>query len=201
MRSKAIFLICALGFLFSKNAGAQIDSLDQESRNEPPKGMEIISKRTWNSKTFLNADNTVTVEISSGYLHYRDRDGRFQEIDRRIVVSPDSTSYQVTKGLYAANFGFDLQKEAYPISFEMSDSTRFRAKLTSLAYYNRASKQIVTLEEVRDIKGIVNGNKIRYPEAFNGVDVEFEYLDAKLKQYAYLSQKARDNLPDPESLG
>jgi hypothetical protein len=198
MRKQAIFILFVLGLIISETGSAQvIDSLGYE---EKPKGMEIIARRTWNSKTYLN-DDTVTVEISGGYVHYRDRDGSFQEIDRAIVLAPDSSHYQVTRGLYHAAFGFDLTRDEYPITFELKDGTQLHAKLTGLAYYNRASKQLVTLHEVQKTKGTPNGNKIRYTDAFPGVDVEYEYIDSKLKQSVYLSQKARDNLPDPQTLG
>lgn len=200
MRSKMISRFFLLSFFLAATPRAQVvDSL--EYKPEKPQGLEIVSKRTWNSKTYLNADNTATVEISSGYLHYRDHAGHFQDIDHRLVLASTRTHFEVTKGLYNARFALDLTAAPYPVAFELQDGTRFQAKLTSLAYFSRSSKQVVMLQTLQKTAGVVNGNKIRYPQAFNGVDVEFEYIDTQLKQNVYLSQTARNNLPAPQTFG
>ena len=50
----------------------------------------------------------------------------------------------------------------------------------------------MTIEKARRSLAVTDGNKIRYPNVFTGVDVEYEYIDARLKQQIYLSQQARD---------
>ena len=73
--------------------------------------VELPDRRTLNSRTFRNPDNTLTTELSAGYLHYRDNDGKFQPIDNRIVPSTTEYDFEVTQGFYHVYFKNDLQSD------------------------------------------------------------------------------------------
>ena len=85
--------------------------------------------------------------------------------------------------------------------FEMKDGTQFRTKLIALGYYDQSSKQYKMLQKVQKVDALVEENKIRYPNVFPGIDLEYEYMDTQLKERLFLSQAARDRLPDPRTLG
>jgi len=64
---------------------------------------ELTEKRTGHSKTYSNSDGSFTTEISLGYRHYKDSDGKYKEIKKDFVVSDQpGYDYQVTEGLYSA---------------------------------------------------------------------------------------------------
>lgn len=107
---------------------------------------------------------------------------------------------QVTKGLYNTYFALNTQKN-YRMLFEMKDGTQFRTKLIALGYYDQSSKQYKMLQKVQKVDALVEENKIRYPNVFPGIDLEYEYMDTQLKERLFLSQAARDRLPDPRTLG
>ena len=166
------------------------------------KGQELPSKRTLNSKTYFNhTNNLVTTVVNSGYLHYQDEEGTLHEINRNIVGNKDGPGFKVTRGLYHAYFAKNYTDMKYPVVFETDDNARFSSKLTGLAYYSKADNRLVMVQNVQSSYGEVEGNKIYYREAFSSVDVEYEYIDTRLKQQVHLSQSARDNLPDPKKLG
>jgi hypothetical protein len=89
MKISILFLI--YGFLFSSILQANMDP-SSEFINEVDTGSvytknrkELQGKRTIYSKSFFNPDDkTVTVEISSGPIHYKDQNGAFKEIDKNI---------------------------------------------------------------------------------------------------------------------
>jgi RHS repeat-associated protein len=172
------------------------------NKSENNNRREIISKRTLNSKTYYNFnDHTLTTEISSDYLHYPDRTGRLREIDPQIIQSKDGTHYVVNKGLYKAEFGFNIDSNKWPVRFKMNDGTSFTSKLVMLAYFNHSSRRLVPLNNIKGVMGKVKDNKIFYEDVFNNIDVEYVYSSIKLKQNIYLNQEARETLPDPEVYG
>ncbi len=193
-----IFIFSAVCFLNIRAQGFKgggFEPVRSDSALSKLLGKEIVSKRTLCSKTFLNEkDNTLTAVVSSGYLHYMDKGGRLQEIERNIRLTNDSTAYGASQGLYSVGFGFD---NTTPITFRLQDSTYYQAKTVQLALYDKINQKMIPLESAQKSRGKVKENKIQYNDLFTGIDMVYEYRDTELKQWIYINQKGREKLIIP----
>ncbi|NHZ84617.1 MAG: DNRLRE domain-containing protein [Planctomycetia bacterium] len=159
---------------------------------------ELKDKRTFNSKTFVNSDNSYTTVITGGLVHYLDSKGEFLEIDRNIVLSPTEYDYEVTQGFYHAYFKSDLS-EPGAIAFETTGGGGFTAQLSGLGYMDQAGKKYEIIYQPRLVQPVVNQNTIIYPNIFPGIDVKFAYCDTKLKEELFIHPTARKSLQAPKS--
>ncbi|MCA9733976.1 MAG: RHS repeat-associated core domain-containing protein [Deferribacteres bacterium] len=188
-----LFLLAVITLCFSVQARTSVGNT---------KGLELKAKRTAQSKSYLDTkNNTITAVINSGYIHYQDEFKQWQEIDTDITVSDDSSHYEVIKGMFQASFAFDITSNGYPAEFMLPDSTYFRTKLYSLSYYDSSSNQLLTIQNTQSSIGNIDGNKISYPDAFTGANIEYYYNPTYLKQQLMLTQTGREYLPTPASMG
>lgn len=162
---------------------------------------ELIEQRTSFSKTFLNADDSYTIELSPGPMHFRNEIGDFEEINRNIISSTMSDfDFEVTKGLYHVYFKSDLS-EPYPIAFETKGGSGLLIKPWGVGYLDISTKDYEILQRTQPTIASTNNNEIIYPNALTDVDIKYIYKDKRLKEEIYLSQDARNNLPNPSNYG
>lgn len=161
---------------------------------------EIREKRTHNSKTFINQDETMTTEIKLSPMHFTDKHGDLHEIDNTIRPSHTSYDYEVTSGLYNAYFKQD-PRESLPVVFEAQGGATLQFGVQSLVYFNNVSKEHVLVEEAKTSTPVVNGNCITFPQAFTDADLKYYYKNTRLEEHIVFSQTARNRLPSPESKG
>ena len=120
------------------------------------------------------------------------------EINKNIETKKSGRGFEVSKGLYKAEFAKIINKKEWPVTFTTGeDSVYFCSKVQSLSYYLPYSDQIIPIEKAQSASGEVDGNKIIYRDIFGNIDIEYQYHETKLKQNIYLTQRARENLPDP----
>jgi RHS repeat-associated protein len=172
---------------------------ESELREKPvhnPQAIEITSKRTLRSKAFLNSDSTISVKISNGYMHYKDTDGKYKEINRKIIAV-DSNNYCVKQGLYEANFSSDLFSDR-PFKMKLKDNTMISWSLANMVYYEQSSKKINKISELMSSHPVTDNNTITYQDIFPGINLRLIYEDTQLKEEIIMTQKARENLPKPE---
>ncbi len=161
---------------------------------------ELIERRTLYSKTYRNSDNTLSTTISAGPVHFRDNSDKLEEIDRNIRPSDTEYDYEVTQGFYHAYFNSDLLSE-FPVAFETKDGAALKTKLVAMAYLDANSKDYKIIQNVQPSEPIISRNEVYYPNVFDGVDLKYIYKDYRLKEEIFVTQTARDNLPDPKTLG
>ena len=189
-RRTYILLVCLLVCFIS-----QIIKADTESKE-----WEVISKRGYKSKTYFNPDsNAFRMVLSTSYLHFKDTDGRMKPIDKKIKYNQERNRYSVTQGLYNASFPYTYMDSCCSIGFSTKESDHIVARLIQLAYLDQTTGKLYVIENAKDVYGKTQDNLIVYPNVFPGVDVEYQYLDTKLKQNVYIHQDCRDYLPDPKS--
>ena len=158
---------------------------------------ELKSKRTYQSKTFLNEDGSYTLELSAGFMHYIDEKGEFREINRSFVPTPDSAyGYEVTHGLYNAYFKSDISQPMSAL-FETKNRLRLHSQLWGVGYFDIGTKEYKILQQIQSSLAEVTGNEVLYRNVFTDVDVKYMYTDTKLKEEIYISQAARNHLPNP----
>ena len=102
---------------------------------------------------------------------------------------------------YHAYFKTDLtQPDA--VVFETEAGNFFRFGPTAMAYYDASSKNYHIISRAKKPrKPEVEGNTITYSNILPGVDVRLSYQATRLKEEILLTPKARENLPDPSTLG
>ena len=162
---------------------------------------ELIEKRTYNSKTYLNSDNNYTMEISIGPIHFKNEQGEFEKINRNIVsLTAQDYNYGVTAGLYHSYFKSDLS-QPYPVAFETKGGAGIQSKLSGIGYLDISSKEYHILQHTQPTEARMQGNEIYYHDVFKNVDVKYIYTDTRLKEEIYLSQEARESLPNPVKYG
>lgn len=161
---------------------------------------ELPEERTLFSRTFRNADNSFTAEISAAPMNYVDSDGKFQPINRDIVPSDTEFDFEVTRGLYHAYFKSDLQSD-YPVVFESKDGANLRMKLTAMAYLDINSKNYSILQNIQSAKPKITRNEIAFQNVFDNIDLKYFYGDTRLKEEIWVHEDARNSLPAPSNFG
>ncbi|MBO8131425.1 MAG: DNRLRE domain-containing protein [Candidatus Marinimicrobia bacterium] len=208
MRSLSLVLIIAIFEIISLGAGERgffegdTSSLSTLSRRASRvKRRELKSHRTYFSKSYLNSDGTVTIEISSGYIHYRDEKGEFHEIERDFrKVEGNKRVYGVKRGLFRAYISGDVGDD-YIMRFETRDGDSFRAKVLSMGYMDMRSRRYVEIARFNPDSISAVGNKVYCYNAFPGIDIVYEYMDTRLKERVVLGESARRDLPSPVDFG
>ena len=158
---------------------------------------EIVDKRTYSSKTYQNSDGSYSLEMNLGYVHYKNDEGKFEEINRNIVASSaPEYDYEVTRGMYHVYFKSDINN-SQSIAFETAGGVGAVFQPFAVAYLDISSKDYQILQRVQSSNAVVNGNEITYQNVFSNVHFKFSYLDTKLKEEIFLTQQARNNLPSP----
>ncbi len=170
-----------------------------EKKQANNRGVEVKSKRTNFSKTFINSETGKhTVVLSNGFMHYQDAGGEFHDINRRLMPV-DSTHYGVREGMFYASFAKDLQED-WPFTVMTKDSSFIRWRLVSMVYFDQDKKSYKTVYKLNPSEPDVVGNCITYHNIFPGADLRLVYGDVEVKEEIVLSDEARKKLPTPESL-
>lgn len=162
--------------------------------------VELKDKRSFFSSTYRTPDDNFTTVISPAPVHYLDRRGEFHPIKRDIVPSNSEYDFEVVEGFYHAYFKSNLLSE-YPVVFESKDGANLKMKLTAIAYLDIVSKNYHVLQNIQSSTPVVSGNKIAFSNVFNNIDLKYYYGDTRLKEEIWLTQAARDNLPNPSNFG
>jgi len=156
---------------------------------------EILSKRTYNSRTFDEGDGTYRLETHVGHIFYKDDQGNFQPSDIRF--EDERNSWSMTKNnynLFVAKSFTDPKLIRYDNKYEGARHSIIY-KPESLAWYNSATGDIQIFREAQKVQGTrVNDNIIRYTDAFGeGIDFEVTLYRSGFKKEIVI----RDNLDTP----
>ena len=146
----------------------------EKTINTQVENNEIISLRTETSKAFDLGNGKKQYELHGGDIHYKDPLGNYHDVDYTFVDR--ETHWEITK----ANYNLFVAK-----NFSTVDLIRFVNKSRgadhavsyepdSIWFVNETDrKQRTLIANARDVIGSVNGNVIRYENAFGpGVHLE-----------------------------
>lgn len=205
---KNIVILHILLFLFSLS----FILLGQDKKNWKPNEKlnpgsatenEIVSKRTWNSKTYAGSNGQVTVEISPAHRHYRDEDGNWQDIDFRIDSDKANPgNYAINRALYKAKFGQNAKADyTSVIQVSHTDTAQFRCRITRMGYYDGKSDTFHPLQEAATVLAEAEDNRIYYRNIFDGFDLRYTPGLYQLKEEFVISEWGRKTLPYPKDIG
>ncbi len=161
---------------------------------------ELINKRTFCSKTYLEEDGSFSLHVSTDPMHYRNKCGQLTDISTHLSSSKSTGDYSVTQGLYRAYFKNNPAEEN-PVIFETTGGVSLGLGLMAMVYFDSSTLTYKNLEHINSVSGIPYENSMIYNNIFKNVNVKYYYDKTRLKEYIYFSQTARDKLPIPEDYG
>lgn len=139
---------------------------------------ELKNKRTYTTKHFDKGDGSFVIEAFNKPVHYKDENGQLQDVDLTIIDKGDY--YDVAK----TEFSIRVQK-----NFLASDFLQYKNRYKGgkhilsfepapLVWFNKKDwSDEVIVGQPQNIKGVVEGNKIIYKNAYGeGFDFEITIL-------------------------
>ncbi|MEV6630256.1 DNRLRE domain-containing protein [Actinoplanes sp. NPDC051470] len=131
---------------------------------------EVVSARTANTKVWRLADGRTQAEVGASPVHYRDGNGRWQEIDTRIGRSN------------AAGYPYASVRNTF--------TGRFGDRTDRLVRYDLGGRSIgVGVDAApRSVTPKVSGSAITYPDVFGPADVAYDVTSSSLKEKIVLDR-------------
>ena len=113
------------------------------------------------------------------------------------AVQDANFPYQVNQGPYQIKFNTGISA-SYPITYQINGET-MQLGLRELAFYNPKTQTLTPLQSFQRSAPTVTGNKIRYSNAFSGIDVEYVYTKNRFQQN--LIAQSLEAIPNPIQYG
>lgn len=149
---------------------------------------EIIEKRSKNAKHFKNTDGTFTTQLGGNY-HYKDEDGKWQDID--LTIEQGNTGLQ---DYFFKNVKNDI-KSYFPknavtqgVLMKLEDGSDFiwwknpHLRITS-------NGNITKMHQASPVVGQTSNEKLIYENIYNGISEEFVMLNGGIENNIILNSK------------
>lgn len=138
---------------------------------------ELTDLRDRYTKQFLNDDGSRTAEMSLEPIHYKDTNGKWQNISNKLVPLSEQ--------------GFSLQNEANSFKTSFADNSR-EPYLVSVKD-SQAYSLAWGIENTNNVNSVKNNDTVTYPEIFSGVDLEYTQLPDGVKENIVLKAPGTSN--------
>lgn len=157
----------------------------------------------WESvREVVDPESGQTVSVTNSYvqletgLHFEDEQGQWVEASEEIEIIPGFAVAK--KGQHQARWAANINTYG-AIELWTPEGEYLRSHVLGIAYYDPTTGESVTLGEVQDSTGFVDGNKVMYENAFSGIqaDLRYTYTKSGFEQDVVL----REQLPNPADLG
>jgi len=129
--------------------------------------VEIISKRTRYSKTFLNPDGTKTYEAYLTPIHFKNEKGEWEDIDDTVVFSKDRNFFENKANSFKVKIPREILDEDLSFSFTLKE----------------INLNITLVGINKDAEVSVKNNTILLKDLWNGVDLLYTITNTGLKDY------------------
>lgn len=170
-------------------------SYQGQLKMEPQRCDEIIEQRELNAKAFRMSDGSIQYVIYANNVHYKDKNGKLQEIDNSIVLDYkiiDNTvySYRNAANTITIRFG-DIKEGAFPILLESN------GKAVSFAILGGTSSEVRKLNNELEQTVLANRvepeNTVIYRDIFENVDIAYTVLANGIKENIILKKPTEKN--------
>src|SRR6266542_1746779 len=94
----------------------QASTTPAKSDGKPVRVRELGSKRSESSKSYEMSDGTTQVELSTQPMHFRDGNGKWQDIDTGVVAGSGEDAFENAKNGFRTRFG---KSSDHLVSFEV----------------------------------------------------------------------------------
>ncbi|MEB2280169.1 DNRLRE domain-containing protein [Lysinibacillus xylanilyticus] len=186
----SVVLALFIAYIPVENFALQVEAKNvEEKKSEEKEPIELVELRTENAKTFDNLDGTYTAEIAQDPIHYKDKQGNWEEIDNSLV----ETNNGKTVTNKANDFSVEIDKTTTTSQQNITitdDSKKIDFGLVS-AQHETANK----IEQVQNAKGVVDNNTIRYQNVLKDTDVVYTIGSNHIKEDIIYSEKPQDGFP------
>ncbi len=127
---------------------------------------ELKEKRTRNSKSYINSDNTITEEIYLDPQHYQELpDIQWKEINNNLIASTEKRDgFQNKSNDYKAHFPIEVDND----------------EIVSIIKNNTIIGFIPT--DTKKVKGIVENNTITYENIYPNTDIRYSTNNSQVKE-------------------
>jgi len=132
------------------------------------KSKEMPLARTATRNVYANPDGTYTAKVYSSPVNWLAGPNNWLPIDNGVVASADG-SFHNASGPVSMHFAKSSGQGSLIQLSSNGDSVGFSAPMGAA-----------------DVRPVINGNTIRYPDTFAGVDLEYHVEGGKLKEFLVL---------------
>lgn len=142
----------------------------QSSKSFPQNGSskrtEIVSKRDAKQREYLNSDGTHTVEVYAQPVHWKNKQGKWTDINNKLIVSNDNPL-----------FGYKNASNDVEVRFAKSSS---KSSLNRLQYKDMFVDFIP--QNANTASGVPDGEKMKYENIYPSVDMAYSVLSNGVKE-------------------
>ncbi|MDQ0416810.1 RHS repeat-associated protein [Croceifilum oryzae] len=147
--------------------------------NDPKRVKELVEQRKINAKFYELSDGRIEAEISSDPVHYRDSDGKLQDIQNDISKAKQK--------------GYVYSNEKNQFKTHFSDRANELVKITSGKH---AISMGLKNPDKSKVAPTVKGNMISFPDVWNKSKIEYQTENSKVKERIVLNEKPESNVFD-----
>ncbi|MGH8824945.1 MAG: hypothetical protein ACRDVN_10760, partial [Jiangellaceae bacterium] len=135
---------------------------------------ELVERRTPHGKVFELSDGRMEAEIAPDPVHYRDGEGRWQEIDTGVAATDRE------------GFGFGNTRNNF--------GSLFGSRSDRLVRFEVGQRHLVVgvAGEARDLPPRVEGDTVSYRDVFGTADLVYQVTGEGLKEEIVLEEAPED---------
>jgi hypothetical protein len=149
---------------------------------QPQQRVELLDKRTADSRTFANPDGSFTTESFAGPIHYRGESGRFEPIDVSAVAGDGTdVAFQTKASAVRAELG---TKSATGTLLRVSDGTH------QISFRPIVPPGLSTAARAIDRAPVASGSQVTYADIYPNVDLRYTLLANGAKEDIILKAPA-----------
>ncbi|QUH29780.1 fibronectin type III domain-containing protein [Vallitalea guaymasensis] len=171
-------------------------------KNIQSNSVELVNKRDFYSKHYMNEDGTITATIGSGPIHYKNGDNyedidvsiKSRIVDKKMNMPLNNGNSNLfnkffNKGDSLLNdinneFEYSSEKNTFKSYFnsvyDLNNSRLAKFEITNSE--GKVRSIIYSLDNAQPKSEVINNNKIKYIDIYENVDLEYIIDSAKLKE-------------------
>lgn len=148
---------------------------------------ELPDMRSAESKAWQNDDGSITREIHTIPIHYRDDNGRYQEIDTSFSLPGKSWARaSVTKNPLKVHIG---KKHTKTVAFATTLASAGSLSQDEIELNSEDGSSLSFVPEIStSSQGITDGNVLTYTDAWPSVDLRYTVMPSSLKEDIVLKE-------------
>lgn len=165
--------------------------------------MELIDRRSLTAKHFLNEDGTFRAEVSAQPIHYL-KNGVYENIDTNFYVNnisdPVYYKFQTINNEFRLGLSENISvNRAIKFAYRYNGTGEIYNTFKHIALLDTSTNKKIIIQNPNNSIGIIENNKARYENVYDGINIEYYSLETKLKEFVYINDKSL--IPDPSVYG
>lgn len=162
-----------------------------EGNSSEKKPIELIEERTATSKTFDNLDGTYSTQISQQPIHFKDDNGKWEEINNQLIETENHTVQNAAND-FTVKFDKTLAEEDAALSISDEDTEIQMGLVETNDDDNKVSLQ----KSVNNVTSSINENTITYKNVSDNVNVVYSVGADRVKEDIIYTEKPENGFPE-----